>query len=88
MEQRQLNLFLEFTMRPYYYQDVAYGTCIIKLMPKVVRTVAKCTIIIVHGPMQKNWISTDEHIFFLNAKCLGQLLQRSHLIPIKIPTLA
>ena len=64
MEQRQLNLFLEFTMRPYYYQDVAYGTCIIKLMPKVVRTVAKCTIIIVHGPMQKNWISTDEHIFF------------------------
>ena len=71
MEKRQLNLFLEFTMRPYYYQDVVYGTCITKLesgeeffMPKVVRTVAKCTIIIVHGPMQKNWISTDEHIFF------------------------
>ena len=61
MEQRQLNLFLEFTMRPYYYQDVAYGTCTIKLesgeeffMPKLVRTVAKCAIIIVHGPMQKN----------------------------------
>ena len=52
VEQRQLDHFLEFTMRPYYYQDVAYGTRTIKLgsgeelvMPNVVRTVARCTII-------------------------------------------
>ena len=39
-------------MRPYYYQDVAYGTRTLKLesgeelvMPNVVRTVARCTII-------------------------------------------
>ena len=39
-------------MRPYYYQDVAYGTHTLKLesgeelvMPNVVRTVARCTII-------------------------------------------
>ena len=47
IQQRQLDHFLEFTMRPYYYQDVAYGTCTVKLesveefvMPKMVRTVA------------------------------------------------
>ena len=52
IQQRQLDHFLEFTMRPYYYQDVAYGTRTIKLengeefvIPNVVRTVAKCTII-------------------------------------------
>ena len=51
--QHQLDHFLEFTMRPYYYQDVAaYGTRTLKLesgeeltMPNVVRTVARCTII-------------------------------------------
>ena len=52
-QQRQLDHFLEFTMRPYYYQDVSYGTRTIKLksvveffIPNMVRTVAKCTIII------------------------------------------
>lgn len=52
VDQRQLDHFLEFTMRPYYYQDVAYGTRTLKLesgeelvMPNVVRTVARCTII-------------------------------------------
>ena len=52
IQQRQLDHFLEFTMRPYYFQDVAYGTHTIKLesveefvMPNMVRTVAKCTII-------------------------------------------
>ena len=52
IQQRQLDHFLEFTMRPYYYQDVAYGTRTIKLengeefvIPNVVRTVAECTII-------------------------------------------
>ena len=45
-------LLFEFTIRPYYYQDVAYGTCSIKVtsreefvMPNVVRSVAMCTII-------------------------------------------
>jgi len=52
LNQHQLDHFLEFTMRPYYYQDVAYGTRTIKIesgeeltMPNVVRTVARCTII-------------------------------------------
>ncbi|KAL9962229.1 hypothetical protein ACROYT_G031311 [Oculina patagonica] len=52
VDQSQLDHFLEFTMRPYYYQDVAYGTRTLKLdsgeelvMPNVVRTVARCTII-------------------------------------------
>ena len=52
VDQRQLDHFLEFSMRPYYYQDVAYGTRTLKLesgeelvMPNVVRTVARCTII-------------------------------------------
>ena len=31
IQQRQLDHFLEFIMRPYYNQDVAYGTCTIKL---------------------------------------------------------
>ena len=41
-----------FTMRPAYYQDVAYGSLTIKpesgeelVMPDVVRTVARCTVI-------------------------------------------
>lgn len=52
LNQRQLHHYLEFTMRPYYYQYVAYGTSSLKLesgeepiMPNVVRTVARCTII-------------------------------------------
>ena len=52
LNQHQLDHFLEFTMRPYYYQDVAYGTRTLTLesgeeltMPNVVRTVARCTII-------------------------------------------
>ena len=52
VDQCRLDHFLEFTMRPYYYQDVAYGTRTLKLesgeelvMPNVVRTVARCTII-------------------------------------------
>ena len=52
IQQRQLDHFLEFTMRPYYFQDVAYGTHTIKLesveeffMPNMVRTVANFTII-------------------------------------------
>ncbi len=52
VDQSQLDHFLEFTMRPYYYQDVAYGTRTLKfdsgeelVMPNVVRTVARCTII-------------------------------------------
>ncbi|KAL9954031.1 hypothetical protein ACROYT_G041519 [Oculina patagonica] len=52
IDQRQLDHFLEFTSRPYFYQDVAFGSRKIKLesgqeleMPNVVRTVARCTII-------------------------------------------
>ena len=52
MDKAKLDHFLEFTWRPYYYQDVAFGSRTIKLesgeeivMPNVVRTVARCTII-------------------------------------------
>ena len=44
--------FIEFVNRPYYHQDVAFGTRKLKLesgedieMPNVVRTVTKCTLI-------------------------------------------
>ena len=47
-QQCQLDHFLEFTMRPYYCQDIAHGTRTIKLengeefvIPNVVRTMAK-----------------------------------------------
>ena len=52
MDKAKLDHFLEFTSRPYCYQDVAFGSRTIKLesgeeivMPNVVRTVARCTII-------------------------------------------
>jgi hypothetical protein len=52
MDKTKLDHFLEFTTRPYYYPDVAFGCRSITLesgeelvMPNVVRTVAKCTII-------------------------------------------
>ncbi|KAK3747366.1 hypothetical protein QZH41_005267 [Actinostola sp. cb2023] len=52
IDKAQLDHFLQFTSRPYFYQDVAYGSRTIKLdsgeefsMPNVVRTVARCTII-------------------------------------------
>ena len=44
--------FLEFANRPYFYQDVAYGSRILKLdsgekipMPNVVRTVTRSTMV-------------------------------------------
>ena len=44
--------FIDFVNRPYFYQDVAYGTRVIKLetgeklaMPNVVRTVTRTTMI-------------------------------------------
>ena len=59
-EQRQLNHFSEFTMGPYYYQDISWGTCTIKLkrgeefiMPNVVRTEAMSTIINSTWPLQQ-----------------------------------
>ena len=52
MDKTKLDHFLEFTSRPYYYQDVAFGSRSVTLesgeelvMPNVVRTVARCTII-------------------------------------------
>lgn len=48
----KLNHFLSFTDQPYFYQDVSYGTRTLKLdsgeqlvMPNVVRTVARSTMI-------------------------------------------
>ena len=47
----QLDHFLEFTSRPYYHQDVAFGGRKLKLesgkelvMTNIVRTIARCTI--------------------------------------------
>lgn len=52
IDKAKLDHFLEFTFRPYFYQDVAYGNRTIKLdngeelsMPNIVRTVARSTII-------------------------------------------
>lgn len=52
IDKAKLDHFLEFTFRPYFYQDVAYGNHTIKLdngeelsMPNIVRTVARSTII-------------------------------------------
>ena len=52
LDKCQLDHFLEFTSRPYFYQDVAFGSRKFKLdsgeelvMPNIVRTVARCTII-------------------------------------------
>ena len=52
LDRCQLDHFVEFKSRPYYYQDVAFGSRKLKLesgeelvMPNVVRTVERCTII-------------------------------------------
>ena len=48
----EVDHFIDFVNRPYFYQDVAYGTRVIKLetgekltMPNVVRTVTRTTMI-------------------------------------------
>ena len=52
IDKAKLDHFLEFTFRPYFYQDVSYGNRTIKLengeelpMPNIVRIVARSTII-------------------------------------------
>ena len=52
LDKGKLNHFMEFASRPYFYQDVAFGSRTLKLesgeemvMPNIVRTVARCTII-------------------------------------------
>ena len=52
LDKGKLDHFMEFTSRPYFYQDVAFGSQKLKLksgkemvMPNIVRTVARCTII-------------------------------------------
>ena len=52
IDKAKLDHFLEFTFRPYFYQDVSYGNRTIKLengeelpMPNIVRTVTRSTII-------------------------------------------
>ena len=52
LDKGKLDHFMEFTSRPYFYQDVAFGSRTLKLesgeemvMPNIVRTVARCTII-------------------------------------------
>lgn len=52
IDRAKLDHFLEFTFRPYFYQDVSYGNRTIKLengeelpMPNIVRTVTRSTVI-------------------------------------------
>ena len=52
LDKGKVDHFMEFTSRPYFYQDVAFGTRTLKLesgeemvLPNIVRTVARCTII-------------------------------------------
>ena len=48
----KVNHFLDFINRPYFYQDIAYGTCTVKIssgenliMPNVIRTVTRSTMV-------------------------------------------
>ena len=52
MNKAKVDHFIEFSNRPYFYQDVSYGTRVHKLecgerltMPNVIRTVTKSTLI-------------------------------------------
>ena len=52
IDMSKLDHFIEFINRPYFYQDVSYGTNVLKLdsgetmeMPNVVRTVTRSTMI-------------------------------------------
>lgn len=52
LDMAKLDHFLEFANRPYFYQDVAYGSRILKLdsgeripMPNVIRTVTRSTMV-------------------------------------------
>ena len=52
LDKGKLDHFMEFTSRPYFYQDVAFGSRTLKLesgeemaLPNIARTVARCTII-------------------------------------------
>ena len=63
LDKAKADHFLEFANRPYFYQDVSYGTRIIKLesgeqltMPNVIRTVTKSSLI---SEYQKHCAETD-----------------------------
>ena len=52
LNKAKVDHFIEFSNRPYFYQDVSYGTWVLKLesgeritMPNVIRTVTKSTLI-------------------------------------------
>lgn len=52
LNKAKVDHFIEFSNRPYFYQDVSYGTRVLKLesgeritMPNVIRTVTKSTLI-------------------------------------------
>ena len=52
LNKAKVDHFVEFSNRPYFYQDVSYGTRVLKLqsgerltMPNVIRTVTKSALI-------------------------------------------
>ena len=63
MNKAKLDHFIEFSNHPYFYQDVSYGTQVLKLesgerlaMPNVIRTVTKSTLI---SEYQKHCTKTE-----------------------------
>ena len=69
--------FIDFINRPYFYQDVAYGTRVLKLdsgenisMPNVVRTVTRSTMI--HQYLQ---YCTEERFTPLSRRTLFKILE-------------
>ena len=69
--------FIDFINRPYFYQDVVYGTRVLKLdsgekltMPNVVRTVTRSTMI--HQYLQ---YCVEEHFLLLSVRTLYKILE-------------
>ena len=61
MNKAKVDHFIEFSNRPYFYQDVSYGTRVLEsgerlTMPNVIRTVTKSTLI---SEYQKHCTETE-----------------------------
>ena len=75
--QSKSTIFLEFINRPYFYQDVSYGTRTLKLgrreklvMPNVIRTVARSTMV-----SQYLQLCQEEEFDSLNHATLYRILE-------------
>ena len=85
LDMKNVDHFVEFANRPHFYQDVAYGTKILKLdsgekikMPNVVRTVARSTMINQYFEFCK-----EEHFEPLSRSTLFKILEVREASPRK-----